>query len=711
MKKFYTLATLAILSATPSGSAFAADIPTAHAYQMGNENQKFGFVSFKVDNPSAITLDKTVYSDSEQIGAGELVDGKYYAFTLYQDYLMGDGLETYNFKVYDPANGFRELSSVSCSGQARVVDMTFDATTNTMFALAEVKKASNGKIGETGLFTVDLATGALYPVGTFTATAQNGYGNWVKEAPIALACTADGRLYCMGDYRQFFSMNKYTAEITPVGERHSVAVDNNFQSMAFAPDGTLYWAHCHPDYEYLDRIDTATGKRYNPATGAEVVTDAEFNNNGLRIDANPQLTGLYFEGATINPASPKGATNFTATLRENTPYTVDLSWTLPTTNHDGSAAHITGITIYRLGVEKPLATLPADATSFTDERAFYGHNYYSIQAVSDGAVGLPAVATTFAGPDQLKAVGNLKAEISGSTVSLSWEAPTATVTGGYADYQNITYTVSRKIGTSLEQLVTGLSQTYYTTELTQSGTYSFIVTPNSCNLDGVEAESNGVTYAGAFTIPYSTGFEDDQDGTLWTTLGNSDNYGWSIVKGYAYQTFDGKYAQFKTGGSATIPMDAWLVSPAISMSEGDYKLTFVACGGSFDTHSYGVALGTDPADASSFSQELHSQADVKVYNEAEGNVKNFVPFEVNFHVATPGTYHLGLHGIGCSTFATLRIDNVKIDRSAGISDVTADNDADAAPEYYNLQGIRIADPAPGHIYIVRRGAGVAKVRL
>ena len=82
MKKFYTLATLAILSATPSGSAFAADIPTAHAYQMGNENQKFGFVNFKVDNPSAITLDKTVYSDTEQIGAGELVDGKYYAFTL-----------------------------------------------------------------------------------------------------------------------------------------------------------------------------------------------------------------------------------------------------------------------------------------------------------------------------------------------------------------------------------------------------------------------------------------------------------------------------------------------------------------------------------------------------------------------------------------------------------------------------------------------------
>lgn len=43
--------------------------------------------------------------------------------------------------------------------------------------------------------------------------------------------------------------------------------------------------------------------------------------------------------------------------------------------------------------------------------------------------------------------------------------------------------------------------------------------------------------------------------------------------------------------------------------------------------------------------------------------------------------------------------------SDGISDIAAE---DAPAEYYNLQGMRVAQPEPGRIYIVRRGAAVAK---
>ena len=45
---------------------------------------------------------------------------------------------------------------------------------------------------------------------------------------------------------------------------------------------------------------------------------------------------------------------------------------------------------------------------------------------------------------------------------------------------------------------------------------------------------------------------------------------------------------------------------------------------------------------------------------------------------------------------------------AGIADITADT---AAPEYYNLQGIRIDSPEPGRICIERRGSSAAKVRF
>ena len=47
------------------------------------------------------------------------------------------------------------------------------------------------------------------------------------------------------------------------------------------------------------------------------------------------------------------------------------------------------------------------------------------------------------------------------------------------------------------------------------------------------------------------------------------------------------------------------------------------------------------------------------------------------------------------------------DASAGIDDVTVDTDAPV--EYFNLQGIRVANPSAGNIYIRRQGAKTDKV--
>ena len=48
---------------------------------------------------------------------------------------------------------------------------------------------------------------------------------------------------------------------------------------------------------------------------------------------------------------------------------------------------------------------------------------------------------------------------------------------------------------------------------------------------------------------------------------------------------------------------------------------------------------------------------------------------------------------------------------SGIGSVSADNTASSLPaEYFNLQGVRIAAPLPGTLYIERRGAD-ASLRL
>ena len=48
---------------------------------------------------------------------------------------------------------------------------------------------------------------------------------------------------------------------------------------------------------------------------------------------------------------------------------------------------------------------------------------------------------------------------------------------------------------------------------------------------------------------------------------------------------------------------------------------------------------------------------------------------------------------------------------AGIHDVVTDQPADAPVEYYNLQGIRVANPTHGQIYIQRQGATATKISI
>ena len=50
----------------------------------------------------------------------------------------------------------------------------------------------------------------------------------------------------------------------------------------------------------------------------------------------------------------------------------------------------------------------------------------------------------------------------------------------------------------------------------------------------------------------------------------------------------------------------------------------------------------------------------------------------------------------------------KLPEGAGVQDIVADDDADATPVYYNLQGVRVSEPTPG-LYIVKRGAKASKV--
>ena len=49
------------------------------------------------------------------------------------------------------------------------------------------------------------------------------------------------------------------------------------------------------------------------------------------------------------------------------------------------------------------------------------------------------------------------------------------------------------------------------------------------------------------------------------------------------------------------------------------------------------------------------------------------------------------------------------DPNAGLNDVIADSDVNAPVEYYNLQGMRVANPEAGQLVIKRQGKTVSKI--
>lgn len=102
-----------------------------------------------------------------------------------------------------------------------------------------------------------------------------------------------------------------------------------------------------------------------------------------------------------------------------------------------------------------------------------------------------------------------------------------------------------------------------------------------------------------------------------------------------------------------------------------------------------------------------------------------VPWADFFTTDTPEAYPLVIKRLQFVTSTTtgksysshlgaLKAYYSEINTGSGVSDISGDYSADGidlskAADFYNLQGVRVANPAPGNLYIVRQGAKVAKL--
>lgn len=190
---------------------------------------------------------------------------------------------------------------------------------------------------------------------------------------------------------------------------------------------------------------------------------------------------------------------------------------------------------------------------------------------------------------------------------------------------------------------------------------------------------------------------EDVDGSI--VNGGNIQGAWSFAPGYG----------FKYTYRADSDADDWLILPFVNFGKSLKVKVSVDVSTYYGTESFEIFLGQERT-IEGMKIPVMSMSDFTTNDKSKTFTAEVeVPVSVA-RAAVNRNYALGIHATSPKDHYWMYFNNIHIEPLvlSGIDDVEADEDAE--PEYYNLQGIRVANPTHG-IYIMRRGSVVSKVVL
>lgn len=523
--------------------ADADNAPTIYGWlryvEHAPSDQQYGVCRFNAGDPG--TVDVLFTFDAEhQACAGAYANGVYYVYR----YTPGDYAQPVDFGSVNLTTGeFTEIADYSRLN-ALFADMTFDYSTQTMYAIANVPGASTST-----LVTVDLQTGAVNNVAT------------LPEKFVTLACTLDGRLFAVkGDdgylyeiYDKFNGLSKsvgYTFE-EPAEYSQSMEFDHNTE--------TLYWA-ANTIYEegILAVIDTESG--YSERKGT--------------ISENAQVVGLYIPFSSADDKAPAAVENLTVTPAPGGAFEATITWTNPTLARDGKDnTTIDHIDVYcdNMYIGCCNDVQPGAVSQMSDYEVHYsGIHTYRVVAVNDAGEGEPAEAQAFIGRDVPTAPTAATAtKIDDVTVKVDWTAPAGGKNGGWINMSTMRNTVTRQPDNVV--VATNLAATTVTDVVSSLNSYSYVIEASTADGKGGSATTAAVIAGPAIEVPYRCTFATDSEFGLWTAIdNNNDSYTWERETTLAAAKY---YANEDYETSA----DDWLISSPIALKASvHYRLRFKA---------------------------------------------------------------------------------------------------------------------------------------
>lgn len=191
------------------------------------------------------------------------------------------------------------------------------------------------------------------------------------------------------------------------------------------------------------------------------------------------------------------------------------------------------ISIYRNN-EETAATIFSSAESgkaieWNDNEPVHGWNTYKVVAQNNDGAGEAVKDSVFVGLDQPNSVTNVIAKLnSDKSITVTWDAPTSSVNGGYVDFDNITYIITRG--------ETSLATYYETTSYTDKvpvergqALVSYTVTPVAATEKGVPATSSSVVTGIPLVLPYQETFANQATDYPWFVDGTNNAFDWHTI--------------------------------------------------------------------------------------------------------------------------------------------------------------------------------------
>lgn len=584
---------------------------TAYAYNRTDGS----LATFNLDEFSQFA---SLHSIGVNVKAGAFVEGSYYAYV--------EGESSSQLVAYDLETG---NSEVVMDNVPVMNDLTYDYTTQSLLFI---------QYDYPDCYLSQLNLGSK----------ESTVLSRLEPSQFAIAANLWGEVFMADLSGVIYKIDRETYEMTEVAETGHYANTAALRSLDFDMNtGKLYflvngsWAGT-----YLFEIDTEAGT--STAVGS--------------MQSN-LYAGIYTGYTKATPKSPAAPTGLTIIPAADGSNSCELQWTCPTTAFNRSSiGSLTHATIYRNG--EAVGTVDdvtaGQTATYTDNVPQAGNYTYKVTLSNGEGEGMFALAQDYVGKDVPAAPTGVTATATGSTITVSWTAPTTGQNGGALEGE-ITYKVVRNDDKVISESTTA---TQVTDEVSGAWAgYIYSVTAINAGGEGGSAQSNAVQAGEPLKLPIESALTTENDLAQWTIVdGNADGNTWHI--GNLWTGNPG--VEFRRNPVSTGEADEWLISPPVKLAAGELSLvTFkVSCSYSpTETLEVRIApVGTAPEDASAIdtltikgSEAYYGgyDASVPVQVDTEGDYRIYLHYDVEGAYSSNEGLHITNFKWGSNNVATV----------------------------------------------------------